>query len=101
MLKTTLGIAAALGALIGAGVYDNSARNYSYHADITFGGDPVIVRTSTGKLGLRHEDKVVGYFGGGKPTVIGFNCKGADMPVIAMGREYVRDCKQIAPITPY
>lgn len=80
--------------------YDSTETHHTYHADIEFlSGQPGIWEHTSGALGLRQGSKLVGYYGGGKPRVIGFGCEGADMPIIAMEEDYLPRCKRVEGIT--
>lgn len=98
MAKGLIILAAFASAFIGAGYYDSTETNRSYHADFTFGGDRVIVERTSGKLGLRQGEEIVGYYLAGKPRVVAFGCEGATNPLIAMDEDLLPRCQRVEPI---
>lgn len=91
-----LGLPAA--AIAGVAVVDQQEHHLTYQVDATFNGNLAVVEHDTGKLGLRHRERIVGYFLAGEPRAIGFGCDGAAAPVIAVEAKYLPRCKRVEPI---
>lgn len=90
----------ALGAVLcGPIAYDATGEQRTYAADWTFSGKRVIVERTSGKLGLVHSDRIVGFYLAGKPRLIGFGCEGADAPLIAMEEDRFPRCQRIEPVS--
>jgi hypothetical protein len=87
----------ALGGAVAA--YDATQPvTVEYITDRTFAGDPVITKRTTSYLGNKSFERV-GFYGGGRPRVIGFGCEGAAMPIVAMEEDYLPRCKAVEGIT--
>lgn len=100
--RLILGLVAAFGlpaaAITGAAVVDQQEHNLSYSVDFTFAGDRAVFEHDSGKLGLRHRERLVGYFLAGHPHAIGFGCDGYQAPVIAIEAADLPHCRRVAPI---
>lgn len=99
MKRAAIATLLSIAALAGAAGYNASQTHHEYRVELTLSGYPAVVDVTTGALGLSlFEPKVVGYFGGGKPRVVGFDCAGHDEPMIAMEEDLLPECTVVEPI---
>lgn len=98
-MRSALYVALPIAALLGAAGYNATETHRYYTVELTFSGYPAVVEHSTGALGLEtFEPKIIGYFGGGKPRAVGFDCKGSDLPMIAMEEDLLPECSAVEGI---
>jgi hypothetical protein len=104
-MKTTLQIiavsAAALSALVGPVVYDQSETKERFTVGTTWSGESAVFRYTDGRLFAGNRGENIGYFGGGRPRLVAFNCEGraADAILIAMEEDELPRCKRIEAIS--
>jgi hypothetical protein len=102
-MKTLLIILASLfpfAALGAVGYHDTQTATVEYRQGTTWEGDSAIFKYKRGGLSgqLSSKGELVGYYGGGNPGVIGFDCDGAQGPMIAMEESDLPVCKAVEPI---
>lgn len=99
MLKTIAIIAAPFALLGGCVAYAQSETTTIYKTGTEFiTGYDAVWAYEVDRLGVVGHGKLVGYYGGGNPSVIGFGCEGAKAPVIAVAASDLPRCTQVAPI---
>jgi hypothetical protein len=102
MHKTDIIFAAVITGLlalpVGCTAYAQSETRTIYETGHTFSGYPAVWEREVDRFGAKSTGKLVGYYGGGNPGVIGFGCEGAEAPIIAVEESDLPLCKRVEPI---